>query len=176
MAKIRQGFVSNSSSSSFIVDFPEFPSTREKLKKMMGNCAPDCDYGGEYTSEEVVDRVWRDIQNSESQIKGNFLRVLQIDDKIEYDWENEGYESSKLLEIIIGKKLKELIYQSLQKYNPVITFNMIKKEINNNLDKLEEEMNSRHVIIFEYGDENGEGALEHGEIFRNLKHTRESKH
>lgn len=176
--KIRQGFVSNSSSSSFIVSFPEFPGTREKLAQMMGECSTTGDYGYDdegYSTEQVIDRVWRDVQSSGAQIKGNFLQVLAINE-IEFEWGDEGYNSQGLLEVIIGKKLKELIDGSYHQDNPVITFNMVKKEINKHLDELEEAMKSKHIINFSYADDGGEGALEHGDIFRNLEHTMESNH
>lgn len=64
--KIRQGFVSNSSSSSFVVAFPEQPKSSEDVLEMMfpGN-SPDeviSIYDYSKTCKEIADRVWQDVE------------------------------------------------------------------------------------------------------------------
>jgi hypothetical protein len=69
MTKYRFGFVSNSSSSSFIVRFSRRPETIEELAKMMGDCYPICSWGSSrITSEEVVANVWRQIQSGDADV------------------------------------------------------------------------------------------------------------
>lgn len=69
--KTRNGFVSNSSSSSFIVLFPNKPKTRDELKSMMfpkydGNERIKSDYCDQYlTVWQVVDRVFSDMNNGQ---------------------------------------------------------------------------------------------------------------
>ena len=58
--KYRAGFVSNSSSSSFVISFPKKPETKEELAEMMGVCHPTSQYDSKViTSEDVVDFIWR---------------------------------------------------------------------------------------------------------------------
>ena len=70
--KSRSGFVSNSSSSSFIVLFPHKPKTREELKEMMFNqwswsevIKGDLEELPTATVEQVVDKVFQDIRNGQ---------------------------------------------------------------------------------------------------------------
>lgn len=72
--KIRSGFVSNSSSSSFIVLFPHKPKTKDELKDMMfpkwsWNDIIEGDYEDLPTATvcQVVDRVFSDIYNGQKE-------------------------------------------------------------------------------------------------------------
>ena len=64
--KVRQGFVSNSSSSSFVVAFPEQPkSVEDVLKMMFPGASPDevwAVYDESKSYKEIADRVWLDIE------------------------------------------------------------------------------------------------------------------
>lgn len=64
--KVRQGFVSNSSSSSFVVAFPKEPKSADEVLKMM---FPEEKPEGVYevfdhkaTYQEIAERVWQDIE------------------------------------------------------------------------------------------------------------------
>ncbi|UQJ95155.1 hypothetical protein IANJMKHF_00249 [Klebsiella phage CPRSA] len=80
--KIRSGFVSNSSSSSFIVRFPKDPTDINNLREMMGDCVPNCGYSWMTcpTAEEVVQQVHRDLGGH----MGNSFESY-YDDK-RYEW------------------------------------------------------------------------------------------
>lgn len=72
--KFRMGFVSNSSSSSFIVTFPHKPSSKEELKTMLNP---------EYCSDTVLDVIWNDVQNFvsvEQEYKDKFTEFYQFSD------------------------------------------------------------------------------------------------
>ena len=63
--KIRNGFVSNSSSSSFIVAFPQRPKTEEETFQMMFNSEEDIEtYGERLSTKEIVSVVFSDIKSS----------------------------------------------------------------------------------------------------------------
>jgi hypothetical protein len=63
--KIRNGFVSNSSSSSFIVAFPQRPKTEEETFQMMFNSEEDIEtYGERLSTKEIASVVFSDIKSS----------------------------------------------------------------------------------------------------------------
>lgn len=70
--KIRSGFVSNSSSSSFIVLFPHKPANKDDLKSMMFDkwngseiIDDDLDLKLGLTIDQIVERVFNDIKNGQ---------------------------------------------------------------------------------------------------------------
>lgn len=170
--KIRSGFVSNSSSSSFIVKFPKDPTDINTLREMMGDCVPNCGYDWMScpTSEEVVNRVHRDLGGHTGDSFESFY-----DDK-RYDWETEESAETRYNS---NPQIK-LAYDGKDWYD-------LKTEEKDLLIKmwLYEEFNMKYgnqdgVFIYEftYSDECGplETQLEHGNIFRNLEHTKTSHH
>lgn len=99
--KIRNGFVSNSSSSSFVVAFSHKPESVEELKKMM---FPDKSwtaavkiYGESLTVAEVVEIVWKDLENQDGVDDGEIL------DLFTRGW--ESYETAEKSRI--GASLRE---------------------------------------------------------------------
>lgn len=66
--KIRNGFVSNSSSSSFIIPLKDIPSSVEDLQQMMFGDASEIDYmysgGGTLETRVMAEIVYRDIVES----------------------------------------------------------------------------------------------------------------
>jgi len=165
--KIRNGFVSNSSSSSFVVAFPNKPLSVEKTKELM--------YDGEerlnhpyvdtssYTTEEISEKIFMDISKisiSESEIIKELScgTVYEIDGELpdyedfvedgDYDW--EGYNKATLEAIKNSEFFRKFVQDN----------------------------NGCFISLFEYSDNGGqyECFLEHGNIFRNLPHIRISKH
>lgn len=66
MAKIRTGFVSNSSSSSFVVRFDEKNITREQMQKHLFGEATELEsyFGNAYPIEDVMDVIWQQFISS----------------------------------------------------------------------------------------------------------------
>ena len=170
--KIRSGFVSNSSSSSFIVRFPKDPTDINNLREMMGDCVPNCGYSWMTcpTAEEVVQQVHRDLGGH----MGNSFESY-YDDK-RYEWETEDSAETRYR----SNPQIALAYDGRDWYD-------LETEEKDALIKmwLYEEYNAKFgnqngVFIYEftYSDECGEfqTQLEHGQIFRNLEHTMKSHH
>jgi len=89
--KIRNGFVSNSSSSSFVVAFSHKPESAEELKKMM---FPDKSwtntvkiYDKSLTVSQVVEAVWADLKDQDEVDNEKLLNLFT------HDW--DSYNSAK---------------------------------------------------------------------------------
>jgi len=179
--KIRNGFVSNSSSSSFIVSFPKEPKSVDDVKNLLFNVDQEYfinpySYGEDsasWTVQQVAETVWQDICG---QNKNNIVAVTEefshgsIDDYDAPDSNdfrhikdnNERWNAyDRATEIYAKKKMKEF-------------FNTRK----NKLKKIEGEEFDEAIYIFEYSDNDGDYfcSLEHGGLFDKLKHIKISKH
>lgn len=170
--KIRSGFVSNSSSSSFIVSFPETPDSKEKLAEMMGDCSA-LGFGTTIPAEEVVKNVWNDIEKKTPNTYNNnsFIQYMEIND-IDNDYDFDIYRA------ILGEDFCENIREKIYRDEDV-TFDDIIKSVTENLTKLKEGMGEEKTTYkFTYADEDGSywSAMEHGDIFRNVPHECISNH
>jgi len=172
--KTRNGFVSNSSSSSFIVFFPKEPKSAEDVKNILFNedqTVYGC-YDDLYSVDQVAETVWNDIC---SQKINNFEEALEelssggAYDAPSYsdfehikDWREKSDAYDNALNIYANKKMKELFNIRKQKL----------KKINN------EPIDDVLFYIFSYSDNDGSygSALEHGSLFNKLKNIRISHH
>lgn len=173
--KIRKGFVSNSSSSSFLVLFPKEPKNADDVKNMIFSEDQESFFGpysGQWSVKQVAETIWEDIKSQE---KNNLVAAREelehggADDAPSYsdfshikDWNEKSDSYNEAIEKYADKKMKEF-------------FNLRKlklKKLNN------EEVNHSVLYIFEFSDNDGDyySALEHGDIFRRLKYIRISKH
>lgn len=201
--KLRTSFVSNSSSSSFIVAFNKGIKTFDQLKKYMfpndnleDDAAPDCDwYDEKLTVERAVQIVLKDLKKAKKATKKQILEELtglgdnQGDYKEIFDLEKEHetatriFESQNCLQSIYSetndkkviKKRKEFFKKWDKKFNEAY-MKLAKKVYKEKFEKLFEDKN---VFILSYSD-NGNGVeraiMEHGNIFRNIPHVRISNH
>ena len=176
--KIRNGFVSNSSSSSFLVIFPKEPKSMEDVKKMLfdeGQTHFSGLYSDEvFTVENVAETVWSDIKNQE---KNDYDAAIEILSNGYYDDidapKYEDYDHIK-----DWRKRSELYSDAVNKYarkkaNEFFNERKLKlKKINN------EEINECVFYNFEYSDNDGEynSSLEHSNLFEKLKHFKISNH
>lgn len=203
MAKIRNGFVSNSSSSSFIIALDKPISKPSDVMKMIfsGKSRKDkLDYlSFSVTYGDMADKIYDSCHNF-------FSDVNDIIHKKVIDWNGEeielGYEyfidffsDYYKMHVEFDKKFPEL-KKGYDKYwknrNPdskkYIKYyrayeDAFKKfEYDKIVPKIEEWFNKnkgRIFYIFEFSD-NGEGELgivmEHGEIFKNVPHIIRSNH
>lgn len=172
--KKRNGFVSNSSSSSFIVFFPKEPKSAEDVKDILFDKDQKLYgyYDDFYPVDQVAKTVWDDICG---QKKNNFEEAQEelesggADDAPSYsdfehikDWREKSDAYNAAMEIYAKKKMKELFNVRKQKL----------KKLNN------EPIDDVLFYIFSYSDNDSSysAALEHGELFEKLKHVQISHH
>ena len=165
--KVRKGFVSNSSSSSFIVAFPkDMEVSSDSVQNYMFNgqeFVTAYDWIGTFGAKEIADRVVRDMRDQKPndaeaiiEAMGGHLpgspsldrfRVRKEDGK-GFDYDCEAYE----------KASSEFRAQMLE--------------------KLKKEFEGMDIFTFEYSDNDGNFfcTMEHGGIFDNVPHLRISNH
>jgi inorganic pyrophosphatase/exopolyphosphatase len=175
--KIRRGFVSNSSSSSFVVAFPKKPENIAEMKELLFKDVKT--YPSPYTDEswstnEVAQIVFGDLKESltdEQAIEelvngywGEFRhmheQVSGIDDirrgslKDINQWREEYEKAWKVFDELQRNDAKRVIERLRQKYPDWLLF------------------------VFEYSDNDGDlmSALEHGNLFDLLPHEVVSHH
>jgi len=176
--KIRNGFVSNSSSSSFIVIFPREPKSMEDVRDMLFDKkqrvynSPHFD-DNSWSINNVATTVWNDICN---QTKNDFEKASkELSSGIADDYDAPDYDD---FEYINDRQKrweeyrKACIKYGNKKLNDILN---IRK---NKLKRINGELPDFALYIFEYSDNDGEyeSSLEHGDLFRKLKHVRISKH
>jgi hypothetical protein len=160
--KIRTGFVSNSSSSNFIVAFSKKPESAEEVKGILfpdGNNRYGC-YGDFYSTEQVSETVWKDIQRQKPNDKNKIWDAAHgwLEGDPGSNWEDFEDEDGKM-------DWKARNKASCEHRQKVI------KEFN-------EQNPDTYIYCFEYADDNGSyfGALEHGGLFNALPHIVISRH
>ena len=222
--KIRNGFVSNSSSSSFIVTFPHDPADADDVRKMMfqDNDTPVQPYDYMVPTREIAEIVWRDIERqrkygsfkcAEAQAQFANYCVDDYDDqdsathllgedkvqallsKMCVDYlksETQTVQNSACTEKTYSGyyNLNDAIVGVLGKapdYTAPLTLirDYAQKELNLKImyaelvqAELKKFAEGGVVYKFHYSDEDGElyCAMEHGDIFKKLKHVRISHH
>lgn len=158
--KIKSDFITNSSSSSFLVFFDELPKTAEEMKKAL----------------------FKDGQNGFANPYNNF-QTWNADYIAEYVL-THGYAPNE-------EEMKDLLYnfngdERMEVYEKYVSRNNdwdgYQKEMlrlaNESVKKITAENEGKKTMMFVFSDNNGdlETSLEHGEIFRNLPHLKNSMH
>ena len=183
--KIRNGFVSNSSSSSFVVIFDKKPESVEELQSILyGKSTRVMGYDDRsFSTIELSKMIFNDITNVDNIINPNdessIEKVSNEFDNLfwlydEYDNFPDFFEPDKI-------SLDELVKLNKDRYSD-ITWE-VKEELINRLAKVEterffEKFNDKFIVLVNYSDNDGsiECVIEHGDTFRNLNYIRISHH
>jgi hypothetical protein len=172
--KIRNGFVSNSSSSSFVVAFPKRPKNIHECHEMMfgptdWNAYVGTVNGFDLGKYEAAVAVFKEIGRSRSWSKKKVVEHLGSDIIIEFSQYGHVYPEMPLVEVMYEEEQDKKIVEHC---NEVAAVN---KDI---VDLFFDNNSGCFVFQFTYGDENGRfwARMEHSGIFDNLPHLTISLH
>jgi hypothetical protein len=191
--KIRNGFVSNSSSSSFIVGFSKIPTSPEALEKEMFGSPCEINWIDVdiKPSNFIAQRVFDDIKTGNATrltkkqaldiiLEGSFpgeppyhFKQDRESDKIEKDYREET--GKDVYDDTADPKIKKL-YRKVQQKEQDDDSRIRKIAAKAFLAGFWPSLKGKKVFRFEYADDGGEGIFEHGEIFRAFPHCQISKH
>jgi DNA-binding ferritin-like protein (Dps family) len=198
--KIRNGFVSNSSSSSFLVAFASKPKSIEELRKLMFGdekilSYPSWDTGREeniqHSTYDIAELVFNIIQQSKPlDTKGIIEEISSgyFDGHPDYA---DYQEESKRIEKDFYEKYKKSIWDckddenlghEWKRWREVDTreWKEYKKACEEAAKeyykKFKSTLNKGDVYYFSFSDNDGQAYLEHGEIFSLLPHIQISHH
>lgn len=170
--KIRTGFVSNSSSSSFVVIFPMEPKCADDVKRMLFK-ENQLYYGDSYSVDQVSETVWKDILDQQ---KNDIEKATEIMGQSDFGTGSPDYDDFKHIED--NHERWEAYSDATDRY--------AKKALNEffNVRKLKlkvidgEDVEGGVMYCFSYSDNDGQyySDLEHDGLFNNLKHVTVSQH
>lgn len=189
--KTRNGFVSNSSSSSFVVCFPHKPADLVDMQRMLFDNEPGYrnpyvfgpDDIGVFAASDVAARVFEDIKKQKPLTLSQIAEKLDIhyDSNVKVD-DMERPEYPDYPDVLYGMEMKERERHPLYKKYMKET-----REYDKKSKEWREKMAASFIAnakgggefyTFEYEDHNGpmETAMEHGDLFRRLPYIRVSNH
>ena len=168
--KIRSGFVSNSSSSSFLVAFDKRPKTSKKLQEMMFNKIEErkdpYDDKKFYKTNEIAEQVFKDLKKQKPTTLKKAIEAVSC------SWFSTR---PKFENYRIDKKANDegLKNYDMKAFNKDLLYKSTKVA-----EDFFEENKGKKIYIFTYSDKDGDFFIfmEHGNIFKKLEHLRLSHH
>lgn len=171
--KTRNGFVSNSSSSSFIIALPSHPTSISQVHEWLFNTSVEKAFvWNDQDSLEIATIVYNDVTGSRyeaidcwciAKIASDHCEYLDV---IEEQLTKEGFSSHVLdwsdnqTESLAYLRRGELALQYMQKFIQ------------------HQDVIGKKLYVVEYGDNSGPlyASMEHCDLFENIPHIRSSRH
>ncbi len=182
--KIRNGFVSNSSSSSFVVAFPRRPKSAEDVREILfgdlKHFPPDARVNheamvleldgdelirakerGVYLTKQIAQTVWEDLKPQRANCKRRIKETFRYSEYISFDKFRKPGSSGNYDDI--DWKAHERAQEAIDQRNYTDAMRQFEGQL---------------VYLFSYADENGSyfSVMEHGGIFNKLPHEQISNH
>lgn len=167
--KARFGFVSNSSSSAFVVAFPTVPKDKWELLRMMfpnGETMIEA-YGDPVATASVADTVWNDMKNQKPM---TFDEIAEEISTGEFSGNPDYYYDYVSWDKDMTRKERQAAWAKYEEASQEAAKRLAEVFVGANTGST--------FFRFSYADGNGPYycTLEHGEIFRNLGHLQISHH
>jgi hypothetical protein len=184
--KTRNGFVSNSSSSSFLVKFEKLPGSRDELRNMMFDPSDQrvSYYDDQVPVDVVVDKVWEDLLGDKRTIMEIYYTISDQCTWSGPPWQTLSYgEADKIREEYNDTPNRWADPERAVKLEEARRLDFL-AECELNRDRAETYFKDNPVpgpgIVkeFEYADDEGMlgSVMEHGDIFSRLPHKQFNKH
>lgn len=183
--KVRNNFVSNSSSTSFIVKLPKIPISAEEVRIMVfGKEHYDIvePWGdARFSTQVVAETLFEEIQK---QKPNDYYRALELAEN--YD----GKDQPNLDDFCTGKDEKGYKNYDWKSYNEALSrygekvmenffsIKRLRKQKLNQLKGIPQQSEGNVFYIFEFSDNDGtyNATLEHANIFKRIQHLPISNH
>ena len=169
--KIRNGFVSNSSSSSFLVAFPSRPKSAKDVKDMVFGSKRKIKHpfmeDSSKSTQVLSEVIWRLIEKQIPNNRNLFLsRINNL--FIEETYKDNG-------KYIIAKE------NSVSDWGNDVDWEAYEADVKKAVINFIEEHKGSYFYYFEFADDNGKpegygSILEHGDTFKSLPHLVSSNH
>jgi hypothetical protein len=179
--KIREGFVSNSSSSSFIVKFPREPKSVTEVSQILFGDATkySSPYGDSmWDVEQVAKTVFDDIQ---SQTVNNIDGAIELLSEshncpIEYDNYKKDPNDWKSMDYTAYEEACKK--WSVEEFEKFYSLKKIRRDKLSKIEGKDVPETGEFVYMFEFSDNDGAyySDLEHGDLFDKVKHIKISQH
>ena len=175
--KIRKGFVSNSSSSSFIVMFPRVPTSVDDVAKMLFG-GKSTVFVGSYPVKQVAETVFNDIQG---QKMNDLEKAIEL---LSHSWDCPVKYEDYQTDLNDWKTMNHGAYDAdckkwaEKRFEEFFSLKKIRKDKLLKIEGKDIDVSGDVFFIFEYSDNDGEyfSTLEHGGLFDNLEQIILSHH
>lgn len=186
--KIRNGFVSNSSSSSFVVAFPNKPETAEQVKELLwphlGEVENPYDENDQYDAIGLASIVLNEINDQDETIdealrgwiEHSDIARASVQTQMIHYLEQDLYSSKLDWGNADDRKKIDDIYKEIDDLREAIK-SIVLEDLHARA-ALRFGKDNYQLFTFEFSDENGQpySTLEHGYTFDNLPYIKISRH